>query len=140
MAIFKELMEEQQKQEKSVRGSKMNTLTAQKDEPTSVIDVSSTHHDITTAGGLHKDTMIKVVKSLSTASISTFGTPVRLNTKEKKEIEDFILIKLRSKGLEGKGISMGKLMRYALRYMIKAEEKAFTECLIEALKKNDDIE
>ncbi len=111
------------------------------DIATPVGDVVTSHTDVTPAiNSINKTELLEIITKLSSASISTFGTPVRLNSKEKKEIEDFIHNKLRNKGVDVKGISMGKLMRYALRYMIKVEEKAFAECLIEALKRSDDID
>lgn len=112
-----------------------------KNHPTSVIDIDDRRPDITTQQDERNDVekLEIIIEELSKISVSTYGSPVRLSEAEKQDIEDFIYIHLRKKGLQGKVVSSAKLMRYALRYMIKVQPEKFVDALSKALIKEDKL-
>jgi hypothetical protein len=124
------------------------------DVVTSQSDITTSHVDVTTPtietleddytlqsqsenqGRLDIEKLQTVIKSLSEIPYSAFTTPVRLSNQEKKDIEDFIFITLRKNDLQGNAVSISKLMRYCLRYMMKIHEDEFIEALKKALRKD----
>lgn len=80
-----------------------------------------------------------VIKSLSEVPTSAFTTPIRLSDQEKNDIEDFIYGTLRKNGLQGKAVSISKLMRYCMRYVMKVHEEEFVEALKGALHKDTNL-
>lgn len=80
-----------------------------------------------------------VIKSLSEIPTSAFTTPIRLSEQEKKDIEDFIYITIRKNGLQGYQVSISKLMRYCLRYLMKVHETELVQALKEALQKDTNL-
>ena len=112
-----------------------------KDYPTSDTDISERRPDTARLqNDLNATEKLEIIiKELSTISVSTHGSPVRLSEAEKQDIEDFIYIHLRKKGLHGKAVSSAKLMRYALRYMIKVQPEKFVDALSKALIKEDKL-
>lgn len=124
--LFSELTQEAQKQKAQL---------AEADVPTPKSDTSNRHRN----KGLQTDKLETVVQELSEISVSEHGSPVRMSSFEKKDIEDFIHITLRKKGLTGKSVSSAKLMRYALRYMMKVHEQEFIKALTKALRKEEKL-
>lgn len=132
--LFAELTKETEQQQKALvkHQDEDNKST---DVGTSVSDVGNRHlHDTIDAIKLQT-----IISELSEIKVSTYGAPVRISAAERQDIEDFIYITLRKKGLEGKAISSAKLMRYALRYLMKVHPKTFIEALIEALMKEENL-
>lgn len=90
-------------------------------------------------GTLDIEKLKTVIKSLSEIPTSAFTTPIRLSDQEKKDIEDFIYITLRKNGLQGYQVSISKLMRYCLRYLMKVHEPELVQALKEALQKDTNL-
>lgn len=89
--------------------------------------------------GLDIEKLKTVIKSLSEIPTSAFTTPIRLSAQEKKDVEDFIFMTLRQNGLQGNQVSISKLMRYCLRYMMKIHEPELVQALKEALEKDTSL-
>lgn len=111
---------------------------AQPDQPASgattpVTDIA----DRRRSQALDREKLETIIRELSEIRVATHGTPVRISLAEKKDIEDFIYITLRKQGLEGKAVSHAKLLRYALRYVMKVHEAEFVAALTAALKKEE---
>ena len=135
--LFSELTQEAQAQQEILT---KQTMDSELDTTTSVPDVANRRRlKKNQQDDLQTDKLQTIIAELSEISVSTHGTPVRLSEPEKQDIEDFIYITLRKKGLQGKAVSSAKLMRYAIRYMIKVQPKAFVEALTEALKKEEKL-
>lgn len=124
--------------------SQRDIMTSDTDIATSDSDVTTSHTDIMTSSrnkkrtttkqtAIHTDRLEMIIKSLSDIKTSTFTTPIRLSEQEKRDVEDFIYIKLRKKGLQGKDVSISKLMRYCVRYMIKVHEEELVNSLQKVL-------
>ena len=115
----------------------------------SPVDVVTSDDDITTSNvgygnaitqpSIDTEKLEVIIKSLSEIKTSSFTTPIRLTEQEKKDIEDFIYIKLRKKGLQGKNVSISKLMRYSMRYMLKIHEAELEAALQSALVVNSNL-
>lgn len=133
--LFTELTKEVQEQQNARRKHE----ETQEQQPID-IDVETSDTDVGIRHqpeGLDHDKLRTVISELSEIKVSTYGTPVRLSASERRDIEDFIYITLRKKGLDSKAISSAKLMRFALRYLMKVHEREFIEALVEALKKEE---
>lgn len=89
--------------------------------------------------GLNIEKLKTVIKSVSEIPTSAFTTPVRLSAQEKKDVEDFIYITLRKNGLQGNQVSISKLMRYCLRYLMKIHEPELVQALKGALEKDTNL-
>jgi len=133
--LFSELSKEVDEQQKALRNrkeepAKQSLVT---DVETSEADVGIQHLYHT----LDTDKLRVIIGELSEIKVSAHGTPVRLSEAERHDIEDFIYTTLRKKGINGRAVSSAKLMRFALRYLMKVHEKEFVEALSEALKKEE---
>jgi hypothetical protein len=105
-------------------------------------DATTSESDVTTSNiqySLNISELVKTIKAVSKAKITANNTPVRLSEKERQDIEDFIYSKLRKNNLQGKDVSVSKLLRYSLRYMMKHHEKEFIEALQEAFKNDNEL-
>ena len=131
--LFSDLNQEAEKQQEMLTKQAMNNT--QSDIAVSDTDVGNRRRSVK----MNQDKLQTIIAELSEIRVSTNGTPVRLSTAEKQDIEDFIYITLRKKGLQGKAVSSAKLMRYALRYMIKVQPKAFVDALAESLTKEEKL-
>lgn len=131
--IFSELTQEAKNQQKTLQSN--NKIEEQTDIETSVSDVGNRRRIVE----VQTDKLQTIIKELSQITVTEHGTPVRLSSIEKKDIEDYIFGVLRKKGVTGKAVSTAKLMRYALRYLMKVHEKEFTTALIEGLKKEEKL-
>ena len=76
--------------------------------------------------------MRRVVTELVDATTLPNAISVRLNENEKEFIDDFILDTLRKVGLQGHQVSMAKLMRYSLAYLLLRHQNAFVGVLKQA--------
>lgn len=132
--LFSELAKETERQQETLKKHKDKDVANESgDVKTSVSDIGNRHQSDT----IDKDKLGTIISELSEIKVSTYGTPVRLSEVERKDIDDFIYITLRKKGIGGKAVSSAKLMRYALRYLMKVHDKAFVETLVEALEKEE---
>src|SRR6185503_9835389 len=93
----------------------------------------------TNQGGLDIEKLRTIIKSLSEIPTSGFTTPIRLSAQEKKDVEDFIYMTLRKHGIQGHQVSVSKLMRYCLRYLMKIHERELVTALKEALQKDTNL-
>lgn len=136
--LFSELTQEAQAQQEIL--SKQAVDIKKTDTATSVSDTANRRlSKKVQSNNLQTDKLQTIIAELSEISVATHGTPVRLSTTEKQDIEDFIYVTLRKKGLQGKSVSGAKLMRYALRYMIKVQPDVFVAALAEALTKEEKL-
>ena len=112
-----------------------------KGQPTSVTDTAERRPDVNKPQRqIQGNKKLEIIiDELSKIAVATHGTPVRLSEAEKRDIEDFIYLTLRKKGLQGKSVSSAKLMRYALRYMMKVQPTLFVDALTKALIKEDTL-
>ena len=131
--IFSELTKEAHNQQSTI--NQQNKVTKLSDVPTPTTDVDNRRR----TKDLQSDKLQTIIKELSEISVTNHGTPVRLSSVEKHDIEDYIFGVLRKKGLSGKSVGVAKLMRYSLRYLMKVHEKEFTAALIEGLKKEEKL-
>ena len=133
--LFSQLHKEADKQQESVQKQKGQSEPAETGTATSPTGTANRRRLQT----VDEDKLRTIISELSEIGVSHHGTPVRLSEAEKRDIEDFIYITLRQKGIEGKKVSGAKLMRYALRYMMKVHPEAFIQALSEALKKDETL-
>lgn len=106
----------------------------------SVSDVATPHSDVTDTGEhIDAEKLTTVIRAIAEIPVGAQNTPVRLSVQEKKDIEEFIYGRLRKSGLQGKGVSASKLLRYALRYLMKVHERAFIDALGKALTKKSEL-
>ena len=76
-----------------------------------------------------KRLMRRVATELSDATTLPNAISIRLNENEKEFIDDFILDTLRKAGLQGHQVSMAKLMRYSLAYLLLRHQNEFVDVL-----------
>ena len=81
------------------------------------------------AVALDKRLMRRVVTELVDATTLPNAISIRLNENEKEFIDDFILVTLRKAGLQGHQVSMAKLMRYSLAYLLLRHQDEFIDVL-----------
>jgi hypothetical protein len=106
-----------------------------------VIPISTLQESLvnTDSRGLNRKNLHSISLAILNASTNTQNTPVRLTDTEKEDLEDFILNKLRSKGVKSHKLSINKLMRICTRYMLKVHEEELLEIIIKAIKSKDDL-
>lgn len=102
---------------------------------------ATSQYDVVTSQPVTKDQILSKRDKLAIiidgiSDIDTTGnvTPVRLSKQELSDVDDFINDRLRKKGVKGRAVSISKLARYALRYMLKVEDDLFLDVLITTLK------
>jgi hypothetical protein len=76
-----------------------------------------------------KRLMRRVVTELVDATTLPNAISIRLSENEKAFIDDFILDTLRKVGLQGHQVSMAKLMRYSLAYLLLRHQDEFVDVL-----------
>ncbi len=81
--------------------------------------------------------LVEVIQELSQAPTLNSAISLRLNADEKEFIEDFILVTLRREKLQGHQVSIAKLMRYALSYLLLKHREEFVDLLKTALNPDD---
>ena len=109
-------------------------VTSQRHNVTSDSDVT-TSHEVAFTTNLDMDKLQTVIKALSEIPTASQNVPVRLSDQERKDIDEFIHVTLRRKGITGHDVSVSKLLRYSLRYILKVHEKELLVSLVQALKK-----
>ena len=81
--------------------------------------------------------MGEIVAELSRAEVLPNAISIRMSADEKKYVDDFILDTLRREKLQGPEVSIAKLMRYSLTYLLLNHQKEFIEILKKTLIKKD---
>ena len=81
--------------------------------------------------------MSEIVAELSRAEVLPNAISIRMSADEKKYVDDFILDTLRKEKLQGPEVSIAKLMRYSLTYLLLNHQKEFIEILKKTLIKKD---
>ena len=81
--------------------------------------------------------MSEIVAELSRAEVLPNAISIRMGADEKKYVDDFILDTLRKEKLQGPEVSIAKLMRYSLTYLLLNHQKEFIEILKKTLIKKD---
>ena len=138
--LFTQLNQEAQKQKQALNKSSgqkqidtksdSDATASRKDAVASPIDISGSHK-------LDKQLLVEVIQELSQAPTLNSAISLRLNADEKEFIEDFILVTLRREKLQGHQVSIAKLMRYALSYLLLKHREEFVDLLKTALKPDD---
>lgn len=81
--------------------------------------------------------MRQIVTELSRAEVQPNAISIRMSVDEKEYIDDFILDTLRKEKLQGPDVSIAKLMRYALAYLLLRHRQEFIDVLKKTLIKKD---
>jgi hypothetical protein len=89
--------------------------------------------------GLNRKSLSAIITAILNASTNVQNTPIRLTNTEKGDMEDFILTKLRNKGVSIHKLSLSKLMRICTRYMIKVHEEELLNILAKSIEAQDDF-
>lgn len=137
--LFSELNQEAKRQQALLNQQSIKLL--QTDIAQSVRDVPTSESEKVNKGSsaeIQPQKLQTIITELSQIPVAP-PTTVRLSEIEKRDLEDFILDTLRKKGLQGQAVSGAKLMRYALRYMMKVHTKEFVEALQVALKQEEKL-
>ena len=137
--MFSEIDQDAQEQAKKLK--QQSTKTSQTDVAQSVSDVETSDGDIgkrSKSAEIQIDKLQTIISELSAIKVAP-PTTVRLAEAEKQDIEDFMHGTLRKRSLQGQSVSIAKLMRYALRYMMKVHSKEFVDALEKALKKEEKL-
>ena len=157
--LFKELTKEaenqqkflQKQQESPTDAAMPDTDAAMPDTDAAMPDTDAAMPDTdaampdTDAGSQHQvktldhEKLKIIISELSALNVYGNSTSVRLSKTERQDIQDFVHITLRKNGIDGKSVSGAKLMRYALRYMIKVHKEEFIDALSEVLKENNSL-
>jgi hypothetical protein len=86
---------------------------------------------------LDEKLMAEIVAELSRAEVLPNAISIRMTGEEKQYVDDFILDTLRREKLQGPEVSIAKLMRYSLTYLLLNHQKEFIEVLKKTLIKKD---
>jgi hypothetical protein len=151
--IFNQLMTQQvEEQRKALAKSKKqndtdNTsdATASQQDATTSPQVKEASQSASKAKGnsesneivLDKSLMREIISELSHAEVVPSAISIRMSADEKQYIDDFILDTLRREKLQGPEVSIAKLMRYSLTYLLLKHQKEFIEVLKRTLIKKD---
>ena len=90
-----------------------------------------------TATVLDEKLMGEIIAELSRAEVLPNALSIRMSAEEKQYVDDFILDTLRKEKLHGPEVSIAKLMRYALAYLLLNHQAEFIDVLKKALLKKD---
>lgn len=101
--------------------------------------ITSIHKQVTKSDPsiLDKSLLRKIVAELSRAEVQPNAISIRMSVDEKEYIDDFILDTLRKEKLQGPDVSIAKLMRYALAYLLLRHRQEFIDVLKKTLIKKD---
>lgn len=151
--IFNQLMTKQvEEQQKAIKKAKEQNDTqnhsdataSQRDATTSPIDTETLQSTTkaqpktnTTKLAFDESLMGKIIADLSRAEVLPNAISIRMSADEKKYVDDFILDTLRGEKLQGPEVSIAKLMRYSLAYLLLNHQKDFIEILKKTLIKKD---
>ena len=151
--IFNQLMTQQvEEQQKAIKKAKEQNDTqnnsdataSQQDATASPIDTQTLQSTtkaqtkVNTAKLTFNESLMgEIVAELSRAEILPNAISIRMSADEKKYVDDFILDTLRREKLQGPEVSIAKLMRYSLTYLLLNHQKDFIEILKRTLIKKD---
>lgn len=151
--IFNQLMTQQvEEQQKAIKKAKEQNDTqnnsdataSQQDATASLIDTQTLQSTtkaqakVNTAKLTFNESLMgEIVAELSRAEILPNAISIRMSADEKKYVDDFILDTLRREKLQGPEVSIAKLMRYSLTYLLLNHQKDFIEILKKTLIKKD---
>lgn len=83
---------------------------------------------------LNEKRLTQIIQSILQIETVPFTTPVRMSVQEKKELEEYVTVKLKKRGVPKTKISISKVIRICTLYMMKNNEDEFTEILVKAIK------
>jgi len=86
---------------------------------------------------LDEKLMGEIIAELSRAQVLPNALSIRMSAEEKQYVDDFILDTLRKEKLHGPEVSIAKLMRYALAYLLLKHQAEFIDVLKKTLIKKD---
>ena len=81
--------------------------------------------------------MREIIAELSDAKVLPNAISIRMTEEEKAYVDDFILDTLRREKLQGHEVSIAKLMRYALTYLLLRHQEEFVAVLKKTLIKKE---
>ncbi|MCB0486093.1 MAG: hypothetical protein KDC47_07855 [Flavobacteriaceae bacterium] len=117
-----------------------NDVTSPTDVTTSPTDVTNNHNSSDDrTHSLDVEKLQTIIGAIVEVPTTAQNMPVRLSAQERKDIDDFIYETLRKKGVQGKGVSTSKLMRYSLRYVMQVHRTEFVRALTNALKRETQL-
>ncbi len=144
--IFSKLItQEAEKQQQTIKQAKTQPDPERASDATaSRIDATASQQDakkptttIVDKFSLDSALMSTIISELSDARTLSSAISVRMTQEEKAHIDDFILDTLRREKLQGHEVSIAKLMRYALVYMLLKHQTEFVEVLKTTLTKDE---
>jgi len=151
--IFNQLMtQEVAKQQQAIKKSKeqnepqnhSDATTSQRDATTSDMSADASQHSAKTKTKPNTDKyllddslMHEIIAELSDAKVLPNAISIRMTEEEKVYVDDFILDTLRKEKLQGHEVSIAKLMRYALTYLLLKHQQEFVQVLKKTLTKKE---
>jgi len=144
--IFSQLItQEAEKQQQTIKKAKTqhdpdrasDATPSRTDATASQQDANKPTTTIVDKFSLDSALMSTIISELSDAKTLSSAISVRMTQEEKAHIDDFILDTLRREKLQGHEVSIAKLMRYALVYILLKHQKEFVEVLKTTLTKDE---
>lgn len=151
--IFNQLMtQEVAKQQQAIKKSKelndpqsdSDATTSHSDAATSDAVTITSQNNLKTKSKLNEDKyllddalMREIIAELSDAKVLPNAISIRMTEEEKAYVDDFILDTLRKEKLQGHEVSIAKLMRYALTYLLLKHQQEFVSVLKKTLIKKE---
>ena len=136
--IFSQLTQEAQRQQELLKtNSPKNDIDDPSDAVTSRTDAMPSKTNKRPEQTIDTELMSKIVANLSDAKTLSNAISIRMTEEEKEYVDDFILVTLRKAGLQGHQVSIAKLMRYALIYVLFKHHKEFLNVLKSTLTKDE---
>lgn len=90
------------------------------------------HHDskeVLEVYKLDRKLLRKIIKSTAKIQNPSIHTPIRFTEAEKNELDEFLYDLKKKHKLEPRGITMSKVIRYVLKYILKAHKEELTQAL-----------
>jgi hypothetical protein len=137
--IFSQLLTKESEQQRQVvkEARNKNDTKNSSDAPASKGDAATSDSNHQNVPRLDASLMSEIVTSLADAKTLPNAISIRMTEDEKEYIDDFILGTLRKERLQGHEVSIAKLMRYALIYLLFRHQKEFVEVLKQSLIKEE---
>lgn len=151
--IFNQLMtQEVAKQQQAIKKSKelndpqsdSDATASHRDATPSDMPTNTSHNSIKMKHKANVDKylfddslMHEIIAELSDAKVLTSAISIRMTEEEKAYVDDFILDTLRREKLQGHEVSIAKLMRYALTYLLLKHQEEFVAVLKKTLIKKE---
>lgn len=117
--------------------SQQDAATSQINKDTSLPKQKAQTKPPITTTVLDEKLMGEIVAELSRSEVLPNAISIRMTAEEKQYVDDFILDTLRREKLHGPEVSIAKLMRYALAYLLLKHHTEFVEVLKTTLIKKD---